>query len=265
MITPAIARERRTSGKVAFAPLPVDPATDRAEEGALAKSRPGHADAIALLARRYPIICRLLGDESFRVMARHYMSSELGRCSSRLAYGDTFPQFLRSRGSAASIEYVADIATLEMLREKARRSPQAVPVSPSALSALRIGRRSQIRLELHPSAFTVTSRFPIVTVWENNRPDGSDAMITRWCAESAVVARPLLEVEVRRLPAGGHAFLNALSEDRTLGAALAAAKAAAPGFDADANLGLAIEANLVVGFHDRPRVTTSSTARGDPT
>ena len=118
---------------------------------------------------------------------------------------------------------------------------------------------------LHPSVFTVASRFPIVTLWENNRRAADSAMITRWCAEAALVARPLRAVEVRRLAAGGHAFLDSLSEGRTLAAAFAAGKAAAPRFDADANLSLVIKANLVIGFRDRAGMITSVGAEGDQT
>src|SRR5262245_36426263 len=77
-------------------------------EGPLAGSRPGKGtDAIALLATRYPVVYRLVGDDSFRMMARRYVLSELARSPITGEYGDTFPRFLRSRGTAASIDYVA--------------------------------------------------------------------------------------------------------------------------------------------------------------
>ena len=40
-------------------------------------------------------------------------------------------------------------------------------------------------------------------IWENNQSDDENGMIDRWRAEAALVARPLLEVEVRRLLPGG--------------------------------------------------------------
>jgi hypothetical protein len=66
----------------------------------------------------------------------------------------------------------------------------------------------------------VQSRFPIVTIWENNRNNDGDGMIERWIAEAAVVARPFLKVEVRRLPSGGYAFLSALTQGKTVATAL---------------------------------------------
>jgi len=57
---------------------------------------------------------------------------------------------------------------------------------------------------------------PIVTIWENNRTNDHNGMIERWGAEAALVARPFLEVEVRRLPSGGYAFLHAVSKGQTV-------------------------------------------------
>src|SRR5262245_59893278 len=79
-------------------------------------------DAVDLLVQRFPVVRHLVGDESFCLMARRYMFSALARASIRSNYGDTFPQFLRSLGTAAFLEYVADIAELEMLCGRARRS-----------------------------------------------------------------------------------------------------------------------------------------------
>ena len=54
----------------------------------------------------------------------------------------------------------------------------------------------------------LAARYPVIRrlVGEANSGDG---MIERWVAEAAIVARPLLEVEARRLPSGGYAFLHA--------------------------------------------------------
>src|SRR5262249_3994747 len=95
-------------------------------------------DAVDLLVQRFPVVRRLVGDESFSLMARRYMFSALARASIRSNYGDTFPQFLRSLGTAASLEYVADIAGLEMVCGKARRSADAKPLSMRYIASLRI-------------------------------------------------------------------------------------------------------------------------------
>jgi hypothetical protein len=218
-------------------------------------------DAVDLLVQRFPVVRRLVGDESFSLMARRYMFSVLARASIRSSYGDTFPQFLRSLGTAASLEYVADIADLEMVCGKARRSADARPLSTGDIASLRIGPLKELRAVLHPSAFLVSSRFPIVTIWENNRGDAGPRMVERWIAESALVARPHLDVEVRRLPRGGHAFIGALSRGETVSSAVEVGRLVTPNFDVGANLMLLLDANIVIEFREPHRMINSSPER----
>src|SRR5262245_62651856 len=227
----------------AVARAPASGAIPRGLDGAPAAYRT--VDAVDLLVQRFPVVRRLIGDESFSLMARRYMFSALARTSTRSNYGGTFPQFLRSLGTAASLEYVADIAELEMVCGKARRSADARPLSMRDIASLRIGQLKELRAVLHPSTFLVSSRFPIVTIWENNRDDTGPRMVERWIAESALVARPHLHVEVRRLSRGGHAFIGALSHGETMSSAVEAGRLVAPDFDVGANLTLLLDVNIV--------------------
>ena len=103
---------------------------------------------------------------------------------------------------------------------------------------------------LHPSVFLIQSRFPIVTAWENHQTNDADGMIERWGAEAAIVARPFLEVEVRRLPSGGYAFLRALSEGKTVATAVEIAIEVTPQFDTVSSLRLIDEARIIVGAQE---------------
>ena len=104
-----------------------------------------------------------------------------------------------------------------------------------------------LRMMLHPSVELFASRFPAVSVWEANRDGDAAFAIREWVAEQALVARPFMEVDVWRLPPGGHAFLAALRRGANLAAAAEVATAAAD-FDLDANFELLIVSNIVVGF-----------------
>jgi hypothetical protein len=100
-----------------------------------------------------------------------------------------------------------------------------------------------------------------VTIWENNRCDIEPRMVERWTAESALVARPHLNVEVRRLPRGGHAFIGALSRGETMSSAVEAGSLVTPDFDVGANLTLLLDANVVVEFREPKRTIDSSRER----
>jgi hypothetical protein len=205
---------------------------------------------IEVLAARYPVIRRRVGELSFRIVARRFILSEAPSVPVPLSYGDNFPGFLRNQGHTASIEYVADIAELEMVRGRARYAAAARPLAAAALSPLQTQTRRLhgLRVVLHPSVYLVQSRFPVVTIWESSQTGGG--MIDRWGCEAALVARPFLEVEVRRLSPGGYAFLRALSEGQTVPTAVAIATDAAPKFEMCSNLAVLQDANVVVAIQE---------------
>jgi hypothetical protein len=236
-----------------LSPISGRTATRRAADGALAASIA--SSPIETLVARFPIIHRLVGDESFRAMARRFVAGEPPRSSDLLCHGDAFPRFLRSLGRAASIEYVADIAELEMVRGKAYCAAEALPIDAQAVSSAWMQDRGDLRVVLRPSVFVVTSRFPIVTIWHNNQRDGDPAMIDRWRAESALVARPYLDVEVQCLPNGGHAFIAALAAGHTIAMAVKAGKSVTPDFDIACNLAFLAEASIVVGLRNKDAIS----------
>jgi hypothetical protein len=219
----------------------------RTEGRVLARS--DRSGPIELLAARYPVIRRLVGELSFRVVARRFIRSHppSGVPSS---FGDNFAHFIRSLGNAACIEYVADIAELEMLQHKARYAQHVRPLAALALSSLQAERLSGMRVVLHPSVYLVQSSFPIVTAWENHQTGDGDGMIERWVAEAAIVARPFLKVEVRRLPPGGYAFLRAISEGKTVATAARIATETTPSFDIVSNLKLIEDTKLAVDIQE---------------
>jgi len=206
--------------------------------------------AIELLAVRYPVIRRLVGEQSFRVAARRFiLSHPLGGMLPN-GSAEEFPHFIRSLGNAACIEYVADVAELEMLQHKARYAPHVRPLTALALSSLQADRLGGLRVVLHPSVYLMQSRFPIVTAWENNQAKNGNGMIERWAAEAAIVARPFFEVEVRRLPPGDYAFLCALSEGKTVATAIGIATEVVPKFDVVSSLRLIDDLKVIVGIQE---------------
>jgi hypothetical protein len=66
-------------------------------------------------------------------------------------------------------------------------------------------------------------------------------------AEDALISRPDLEVEVRRLPAGGARFLSALATGARLGDACEQAQLASPLFDFVSGLAALISSGILVG------------------
>jgi hypothetical protein len=202
---------------------------------------------IKVVAARFPTVRRLLGEDRFLESVRRFVAAEPPRSPLLLDYGDGFPEFLRSVGDDSCIGHIADVADLEVARGAAYHAADAASLAPQAFAAIPAERLAGLRLTFHPSVSLLQSRFPIVSLWQANQEAGN-ATLRHWRPEAALIARPMLEVEVWNLPPGGFAFFTALRRGATMAEAAEAATEAAPDFDLAVNLSVMIQANIVTGF-----------------
>jgi hypothetical protein len=194
-----------------------------------------YAGLIGLLAGRFPVVARLVGEEFFRAIARIYVEREPPGSAVLIRYGEGFANFIAGFAPASSLPYLADIAALEWAWHKAYHAADAEPLALQELAAV-TNRAGEAVLSFHPSLGIVRSSYPIVSIFEANVQSGEPLPVQLSNAEDALVARPGLEVEIRRLPAGGARFVLALQEGHSIGEAANAALTEAPDFDLTANL-----------------------------
>ena len=197
------------------------------------------------LAVRFPVVQRLVGDEFFHAMAREYALHNLPKSAVLIHYGADFPDFVAEFEPAKSVPYLADVARLDSAHWESYHERDATPLGTADFAALDPGMLPQVRFELLPSLRIVTSIFPIVSIWRTNTEDAEVQPVDLSSAEDALVARPDMTVEVRRLPAGGAAFLKMLQSGDCLGDATASTLDAFPEFDLPANLQGLIASRLV--------------------
>jgi hypothetical protein len=226
--------------------LPIRAATAaRAESGLAVYRNNVMSGLIKVVAARFPAVRRLLGEDCFLESVRRFIAAEPPRSPLLLDYGDGFPQFLRREETC--IGYIADVVDLEVARGTAYHAADAISLPPQAFAAIPVERLAALRLTFHPSVSLLQSRFPIVSLWQANQEAGGVAL-PQMRPEAALIARPMLEVEVWNLPPGGFAFLTALRGGATMAEAAEAAMDAAPDFDLAVNLSVLIRAGAVIGF-----------------
>lgn len=219
----------------------------RAESGFAIYRNNVSAGLVNFIASRFPIVRAVVGDESFFDRGRQFVLAYPPRSPVLLSYGGAFPGFIRDMGAAAYFKYVADIAELELARARAYHAADVLPITPDAFAAVPFERLGELRVRLHPSASLVASRFPIVSVWHSSEM-GAQETARSWGRESALIARPELEVEVWKLPPGGFAFLMSLAKGLTMAEAIAEGLRESNDFDLPANLSMLIGARIVVEF-----------------
>lgn len=210
-----------------------------------------YASLIDLLAARFPAVVRLVGEAFFRAMARIFVEREPPRSPVLIRYGEAFPAFIASFGPAASVPYLADMASLELAQHEAYHAPDAEPLPAGKLMETigAMGQGDDLVLELHPSCALVRSSYPIVSILERSAgaDDETRAELPAG-GEDALVVRPELEVSVSRLPVGVAAFVLAAADGRALTDAYRAAGGEVQGCDLQACLSVLVGSRAVAGI-----------------
>lgn len=203
---------------------------------------------IAAIEARFPACRRIVGDDFFRGLARSYAATHLPRSPLMMTYGDDFAAFLEGVAALDELPYLAGVARLEAARTRAYHAADVDPLGAAAFAAIDPKHLDALIVTLHPSLETVSSDHPIVTIWAMNAGEAPLGIIEHWAPEDALIARPALDVVVRRLAPGGAVFLRALTRGFALGDAAEAGLDADPLFDLTLNLMGLIEAGLAVGL-----------------
>ncbi|MEM8643687.1 MAG: DNA-binding domain-containing protein [Pseudomonadota bacterium] len=206
-----------------------------------------YAGLINTLEGRFPATAKLVGEDFFRAMCREYVEGTPPVSAVLLNYGADFPDFIGGFPPASAVPYLADVARIEWAWHAAYHAADAEPLSQEALTVL--GARAEATaFKLHPSASVVRSRYPVITIWELTVRDGEDEPVRLPAGgEDALVLRPALQVEVRRLPPGGASFIEALMAGDTLQDAAVEAASHEPAFDLAANLAGLMRSGALVG------------------
>ena len=183
------------------------------------------------LGEAYPVVRRLVGEAFFLATARAFVEAHPPRTRSLALFGAEFPAFLEDFPPAASLPYLADVARLERAWLEALHAADAAPLAPADL----IGPGDALagtRFVAHPAARIVTSDHAIYDLWHANQPEvDAGPFGLRAVAQSTLVTRPELRVELRALSPAQSAFVRALFAGDVLDIAFEAATARDQAFD----------------------------------
>ena len=203
-----------------------------------------------VLADSFPVTQQLVGEEFFRAMARIFLRGSPPPSPILSAYGEGFPAFVADFAPARTVPFLADVARLEWLRQRALHAADAAPPRPDAIARALADpdRLPGLCLRLHPAAGVIRSPFAVMSLWAAHHGVGRLDDIDPFRPESALVVRPALDVEVVGLPPGGDRFVLALADGLALGEAADTA-CAAPAFDLAATLALLIRHGALGALH----------------
>jgi hypothetical protein len=205
------------------------------------------------LADSFPVTQELVGVEFFRAMAREFVRRAPPRSPVLALYGAGYAEFIEAFPSAAGLPYLADVARLELLRVQAWHAADADAVTPQRVAAVMADMDGlpEARLTLHPALFLLASAHAVVSLWAAHQAESPAlalAAVDPAQAETALVCRNGLDVEIRRIDPGEAAFIGGLQQGRSFAAAAAQAMAIDGSFDPVPTLALLMRAGAITGI-----------------
>lgn len=181
------------------------------------------------LARRFPVVERLVGGEFFTAMARLYIEADPPASPRLFLWGEGFARFLQGFPPVRSLPYLPDVSRLEWQRGLAYHAAD-VPSVAAADLAQAAADPARFRLALHPSVGLIRSRCAVVTIWHANQQGAVQTGPLRADrAEDALILRDRADqVPVIALSPGEAGFQSALMRGETLLEAATRAEGADP-------------------------------------
>ncbi len=202
------------------------------------------AGLVAALARGFPAIQRLLGEDYFAALAGEFVRVHPPANPVLLEWGEALPEFLDAFAPLAERPYFGDVARLEWARRCAYHAADAVPLTAAALRALPAEAVGELHLAAHPSVLRLHSPHPLLTLWQAQQDDNGLAMPIDWQPQQVLVFREAGHVRTEILIPAIATLLDAFEHHLTLSEA--AERIAVLGLNAAAALASALDNGLLV-------------------
>ncbi|WP_296425154.1 DNA-binding domain-containing protein [Yoonia sp.] len=196
------------------------------------------------LETAFPITRKLVGNAFFRAMAGVYLRKHPPTSPLMMFYGAQMPQFLRRFDPAKSIAYLPDIAALELALRHAYHAADATPVDAQRLGVLAPDALMGARLRIAPAITTVTSDFPIYSIYRANTVTDAPKPVMQ--AETVLITRARFDPEIHPINAAAARLIAALADGQSLGQAAALADET---LDLGAILGLLLAQGAVTDIY----------------
>eukprot|EP00435_Cladocopium_sp_Y103_P078492 s1_g2231.t1 len=183
-----------------------------------------YASLIDGLERAFPVVLQLVGKEFFRAMAREFLRDHMPERGTLIGFGDGLPEFLDRFPPVASLPYLSDVARFELMWLRSYHAADDRPVTPQELASVPAEEMPDMRFELHSSLEMLQLRFPVLSLWQAHQPGQEPASFgLSQEAELVLVLRTNRTVAAHRIDEGALAFIGALKDGQSFGAAATAA------------------------------------------
>lgn len=123
------------------------------------------------LSEIFPVCQRLVGEQFFYALTRHYVRHYPSRSPDLGDYGKDFPAFAADFEPLASLPYFSDVARLEWSWHRVFHAVQSKSFDFQALAQVPEERQGQIVFALPMASALLESAYPVHRIWQVNQPE----------------------------------------------------------------------------------------------
>ena len=190
------------------------------------------------LSETYPTVKSAVGEEFFRRIVRAYVTTTLPVQPVLAEYGEDFPGFIATFEAARDLAYLADVAQLDWVLNRAFHAAWTPALGVADLLAIGTELLPTQRLALQPGAALIESDFPIDRIWSLSQPGAVEETIDPQAGGvRLLVLRRSDAAAFAPLSVGEMAFVRGVADGRTLEEAAALGLGAQPVFDLSSSFG----------------------------
>lgn len=203
------------------------------------------ADALAAI---FPAVQRLVDPRFFAYAAHEFIAARPPTRACLAEYGGDFGDFLAAFPACRDLAWLADVARLEWLVNRAANAPESRRAEPQDLAGFAPQDAPRLVFVLEPSLGYLESPWPVERIWRENRAGEGGAADLAEGGVRLEIGRGGDGVFLSQLDAGSFLFRRALGAGLDLEAAASRAIEAAPDFALDQALAELFRRGAVAGI-----------------
>jgi hypothetical protein len=178
------------------------------------------------LRAQFPAVARVVGPAFFGALARDFARAEPPLEPSLTLYGDGLPAFIANSPHCTELPWLAPLARLEWLCQRALHAADSPLLSPAQLQRCDPALLIQARLQLVNSAALLNSAYPIDQIWSAQFEDEPAPVVLTQNPECwLLILRVDAQAQVVALDRSAFELLQRLQDGATLEAAWTATAA----------------------------------------
>jgi hypothetical protein len=203
---------------------------------------------IEALRSAYPAALALVGEDFFDAAATRFRLRHPSTSGNLQDFGKAFPEFLANMPEAGALDYLADVARLDWLRQESALAADVAPLDGNAMHTTLAANPARLWLSLHPSLRLLSSQYAALAIWQYSQAPTSTGLKLDGSGQRVIVWRAGQQVAMAELDAASFVFVEALADHSDIDSAHMLALAADNDFDLAACLRSLIAQDLISAY-----------------